>query len=43
MIDFTKWHNWVGLFVVILVVGFALHTGSQRVAALRPVANASGF
>lgn len=43
MIDFTKPHNWAGLFVVILVVGFVIHQAGQRFRSAQPVAQASGF
>jgi hypothetical protein len=43
MIDFTKPHNWIGLAIVILVVGFVYHTGLSRYPAARQVTQAAGF
>jgi hypothetical protein len=41
VIDFTKPHNWLGLIVVIFVVGFAAHQLANRVNAAKGVVTAS--
>lgn len=41
VIDFTKPHNWLGLIVVIFVVGFAAHQLAARVNAAKGVVTAS--
>ena len=41
MLDLTKWHNWVALTLMLLLVGFALHQVGQRVPAVGNVTRAA--
>jgi Na+/citrate or Na+/malate symporter len=42
MIDFTKPHNWVGLLVAMLVIGFVLKQVAARVPSVDQVRRAAG-